>query len=104
MDDNRQSITIVRVGNAEGCQGPQIYLAAGKSIEAKVLKDLQKNCGAPRHSQVIMTPTAYMTDVAWEQCALVLAKGIRDMEVTLVDCCYSSYLIFILTLLFFHPF
>ena len=30
MDDNRQSITIVRVGNAEGCQGPQIYLAAGK--------------------------------------------------------------------------
>jgi hypothetical protein len=82
MDDNRQSITIVHVGNAEGCQGPQIYLAAGRSIEATVLKDLHKNCRAPQHSKVIMTTTAYMTDDAWEQCALVLAKGIRNMEVT----------------------
>jgi hypothetical protein len=80
MDDNRDSITIVRVGNAAGGAGPQIYLASGKKMECKALRDLPKR-GAPAHSKVIMTPSAYMTDDAWSEIAPLLAKGIRCMPV-----------------------
>jgi hypothetical protein len=80
MDDNRDSITIVRVGNAAGGAGPQIYLAKGKTLEVNTLKNLEKH-GAPKYSKIIMTPNAYMTDEAWTEAAQSLAKGIRAFPV-----------------------
>ena len=82
MDDNRCPITVVHVGSASGSSGPQTYLAAGKRIECKELSNLEA-IGAPPHSRVIMTPSAYMTDEAWIECAPHIAKGIRAMDVRL---------------------
>jgi hypothetical protein len=83
MDDNRGSITIVRIGSAAGCEGPQIFLAAGKTMEVKALNNLEL-LGAPKYSKIIMTPTAYMTDEAWAEAAPLLAKGIRSMKVIIL--------------------
>ncbi len=79
-EDNRGSITIVRVGNAAGDAGPQVYLLKGKSIPHKKLEDLER-MGAPSGSKVIMMLNAYMTDVAWAEAALHLAGGIRKLPV-----------------------
>jgi hypothetical protein len=81
MDENRDSITIVRVGNAACMSGPLIFLAKGKHMDVPALKHLEK-CGAPIGSTIIMTPSAYMTDKARKSLALPLAKGIRAMEVS----------------------
>mgnify|MGYP001031646604 CR=1 FL=1 len=79
--DSRDSITIVRVGNAAGSNGPLIFLAKGKSMDVPALKNLEK-LGAPKCSTIVMTPNAYMTDEAWATVAVSLCKGIREMEVS----------------------
>lgn len=84
-DDNRDSITIVRVGNAAGNAGPQIYLAKGKSLPHKQLKQIEK-LGATKGSKIIMTPSAYMTDEAWANAAPSIAEGIRKMPVRIICC------------------
>ncbi len=76
-DDNRDSITIVRIGNAAGESGPQIYLAHGKTLLLSKLPRL----GAPKGSKVVMTPNSYMTDEAWAEAAPSIAQGIHDMPV-----------------------
>jgi hypothetical protein len=73
--DNRDFITIVRVEYFAGCGGPQIYLAKGKAIPHKKLMNLEK-IGAQKGSKVIMIPSAYMTDKAWTEAALFIAKGL----------------------------
>ncbi len=83
VEDNRDSITVVRVGNAGGNSGPLIFLAKGKTMDVPALKDLMK-IGAPPHSTVIMTPSAFMTDEAWAKVSQVLAKGIRAMPVSML--------------------
>ncbi len=82
MDDNHCSITVVRVGSASGSSDPPAYLAAGKRMECKAPSNLEA-LGAPPHSRVKMTPSAYMTDEAWIECAPHIAKGIRAMDVIL---------------------
>jgi hypothetical protein len=65
VEDNRDSITLVRVGNAGGHSGPLIFLAKGKTMDVPALKDLSKH-GAPPHSTIIMTPSKlefYFTNV-----------------------------------------
>jgi hypothetical protein len=49
-------------------------------LDVGALQDLvpQKK-GAPAYSKVIMTPNAYMTDEAWKEAAVLLAKGIRSL-------------------------
>jgi hypothetical protein len=83
-DDNRDSITIVRGGNAAGNSGPQIYLAKGKSIPHKKLKNNIESLGAPKGLKIVMMPNAYMTDEAWVEAVPHIAKGIRGMPVSLI--------------------
>ena len=52
-------------------------------MDVPALKDLMK-IGAPPHSTVIMTPSAFMTDEAWAKVSQVLAKGIRAMPVSML--------------------
>jgi hypothetical protein len=80
VEDNRDSITIVRIGNAGGSSGPLLFLARGKTMDVPALKNLP-SLGAPPNSKIIMTPTAFMTDEAWAALAPNLAKGIRAMPV-----------------------
>ena len=48
--------------NAAGNSGPLILLASGEKLESKSLKNLDIK-GRPPVSTVIMTPSAYMTNV-----------------------------------------
>ena len=66
--------------NAVSNSGSLIFLAAGKKIERKALKNLDIK-GHPTGSTVIMTPSDYMTDVACIQLVPILCKIIRAMPV-----------------------
>ena len=83
--NSRVSITVVECGNAAGCDGPSMYLMQGQ-IPGN-LRGLFGNSswleksGAPPRSFVVPTPTAYMTDDAWDAAAEPLASGIRGMSV-----------------------
>ena len=76
-DDCRDSIPIVRIGNAAGSSGPWIFLASGKRMAVKPLQNLEANFG----SKVIMSPSAYMTDETWMTVVPFLSKGIRKMPI-----------------------
>ena len=84
-DDSRFfiTITILRVGNAAGLDGPIIIIlkGKGKKIDSKVLNDIVKAFGCPPGSCVINTPSAYMTDEAWKELVLALIEGIRQIPV-----------------------
>lgn len=81
MDDNRDSITLLRTGSAAGTTGPWIFLVRGEceKIESSALKNLDKK-GCPPGSKVYTAPSAYMTDATWKRLAPQLCKGIRKME------------------------
>ena len=72
-EDNRYLITIFRMGNAADNSSPLIFLAAGKKLESKALKKLDRK-GHPPGYTVILTPSAYMTDVAWIQLVNIFAR------------------------------
>jgi hypothetical protein len=79
MGDCRSSITVLRTGAAGGSSGPWIFLAAGKELTCRALKNIDKKDGVPPNSKVYMTPTAYMTDNVYAIIAPELADGIRKM-------------------------
>jgi len=79
-DDSRTSITSLRIGLASGNQGPFTFLAKGTRMDRpSITKLLKEQC--PAGSQVIMSPSAYMTDEAYLALVPEFAKGIRSMEV-----------------------
>lgn len=81
LDDNRDSITTVRVGSAGNVDGPRVFLAKGKTCELGIFKNFCANFKAPPGSCVEMTPSAYMTNDAWRNICPKLCAGIRQMEV-----------------------
>ena len=85
VDDSRASITSLRLGMAAGTQGPFIFLAKSKTIDRKSFRgDLSENSlyrDAPKHSRVIMTPSAYMNDETYAALVEDFCKGIRSMPV-----------------------
>jgi hypothetical protein len=82
IDDSRDSITIICIGSVAGTEGPQIYLAKGKTDVPKSLRNIKKKSySAPPGSVVVMTPNGYLTDVTWNQLAPIIAAGIRNMPV-----------------------
>jgi hypothetical protein len=83
---SRVSITTVECGNAAGNDGPSMYLMAGEQMpghfeELYGSSSFLRTSGAPRNSFVVMTPSAFMTNKAWDGAAEKLAKGIRAMPV-----------------------
>jgi hypothetical protein len=94
VEDNRDSIKIVRIGNSGGSSGQLLFLARGKTMDVPALKNLP-SLGVPPNSKIIMMPTAFMTDEAWAALAPNLAKGIRAMPVCI---CLHLMLPFLLML------
>jgi len=79
-DDSRASITSLRIGLASGTQGPFTFLAKGVRMDRKsIARALKERC--PAGSQVIMSPSAYMTDETWLKLVPFFAKGIRNLDV-----------------------
>jgi hypothetical protein len=79
-------MTSVECGSAAGVDGPTMYLMAGAAMPTHLesqygnSKWLEQH-GASAGSFVHMTPSAFMTNAAWDACALKLAQGIRNMPV-----------------------
>ena len=79
-DDSRTSITSLRVGLASGTQGPFTFLAKGTRMDRQNIKNiLSSRC--PTGSQVLMCPSAYMTDETWIKLVPEFCRGIRAMPV-----------------------
>ena len=81
VEDNRVSISVLRSGNAAGVSGPWMFLAEGKKLESKSLRNLEENHGATPGSKIYMTPNAYMTNDAWEEIVPDLCMAIRKSKV-----------------------
>ncbi len=84
VSDNKDSITIVRIGSAAGVSGPWIFLISKQTALDKnsPLINLQRNFpNVPPWSIVVPTPNAYMTNETWCEIAPSIAKGIRSMPV-----------------------
>jgi hypothetical protein len=102
--DNRDSITNVRIGSAGGTSGPWIFLTKRKELEKGCpLCNLEKNFhGVPPGSKVVCTDNAYMTNKTWVELAIFIAKGIclmphikdhPDWQVCLTLDGFSSHLV-----------
>ena len=81
IQDNRDSITTVRVGSAGNIDGPRIYLAKGKECDLESFNNFCDHYDSPPGSCVEMTPNAYMTNEAWANICPKMCKGIREMEI-----------------------
>ena len=81
LHDSRESITLVRCASLAGATGPTNFLLGGAKVKSWYNKPwLQRNGAAPG-SSITMTPSAFMTDKAWEEMVLDRARGIRAMPV-----------------------
>ena len=79
-EDNRDLVTIDRVGSAAGNIGPLVLLASGNKLESKSLETFDIK-GHPPGSKIIMTPSAYLDYVAWIHRVTIIFKGIHTMSV-----------------------
>ncbi|KAL3801878.1 hypothetical protein ACHAW5_003791 [Stephanodiscus triporus] len=83
-NDNRESITIVRIGSASGASGPWIFLVKRQTELEKQspFRNLEKKSpNIPPGSVVIPTPNAYMTNYMWIKIAPIIGKGTRNMPI-----------------------
>jgi hypothetical protein len=76
--DNRDSITIVRIGSAGSTSGPWIFLIKWRELEKGCpLRNLEKNFhGVPPVSKIVCTDNSYMTNKTWVELAPFVAKSI----------------------------
>lgn len=82
-DGSQFCITILRVGNAAGSDGPIILLLKGKEkkIYPQVWNNIVKAFGCRPGSCVINTLSAYMTKKAWKELTPALINGIQKKPV-----------------------
>jgi ribosomal protein L12E/L44/L45/RPP1/RPP2 len=81
LNDSRTSITIVRCASVSGNTGPTNFLLEGAKPKPGFTSAWLQRHGAAEGSSIVMTPSAFMTDSAWEEMSLERAKGIRAMPV-----------------------
>jgi hypothetical protein len=79
--ESRTSITVYRVGSAAGKDGPTGFLPPGLRCKHGYTDKFLIENGAAVGSTIIMTPTGYMTEEAWDEMAQPMAAGIRQMDV-----------------------
>ena len=78
--DTRCSISILRVGNAAGSQGPTAILLKGQR-KSKITEAFLTQHGAAPGSCVAVNSSAFMTSETWREIAPKIAAGIRAMPV-----------------------
>ena len=79
--DSRTSITVYRSGSAAGANGPTGFLPPGQRCKSGYTPEFLLKHGAAPGSVIVMTPTGFMTEDAWEEMAPAMCKGIRNMPV-----------------------
>lgn len=78
---SRVSITVYRLGNAAGSDGPTVFMPPGKYRKAGFSDAFLLKHGAAPGSTIVMTDSGYMTEAAWVEMAPVVAAGIRAMPI-----------------------
>lgn len=73
----RKSCTQIRCGCAGNVSGPTFWLMTGKDVNAVYTEEFLEQNGAAKFSMIIMTPTGFLTDEAWQQMEPNLTSGIR---------------------------
>ena len=83
LDDSLLSLTLIRIGNASGNEGPWIFLYKGKSNPNKSISDavLVYQHGGQVGSHCHPTINAYLTYNAWLELSTITAKGIHAIPV-----------------------
>ena len=82
IDDNRDSISLLRSGSSDGANRPRIYMTKGVKMDLDTLRgDFEKKHNAPPGSGVYANPNAYLNDRTWRNIALALCDGISMMPV-----------------------
>ena len=81
LSDSRESITALFVGSAADTKGPTMFCLAGKKCKVGYNDATLRMLGCKKGSHIAMTPTAFMTDAAWEELTPRLIEGIRAMPV-----------------------
>jgi hypothetical protein len=79
--DSRVSMSLYHTGPIAGNQGPTIAVMAGKHRRAGFMDQFLVKHGMAEGSTIIMTPTAFVTEEAWEEMTPFVIKGIRSMDV-----------------------
>ena len=79
-EENKDLVTIDRVGIAAGNIGPLILLASGNKLDSKAIKNLYRK-GHPPVSTLIMTPSDYLDNVSWIHRVTIIFKGIHTISV-----------------------
>eukprot|EP00978_Attheya_sp_CCMP212_P031727 scaffold120920_cov35-Attheya_sp.AAC.1 len=79
--DSRVSITLYRTGSVAGSQGPTIALMKGKRRKVGYSDKFLVKKGFAEGSTIIMTPTAFVTEEAWEEMTPFVIKGIRSIDI-----------------------
>ena len=75
----RVSMTMMKSITAAGDVGPVTCLMAGQTKKRGFSNEDLVKMGAPVGSSVIMTPTAFMTDYAFDELAEDFAFGVRNL-------------------------
>ena len=71
------SITILRTAATGGATGPTLFLLEGVKVKTGYTANWLGRHGAVPGSNIVMTPTAFMTEKARLEIAETRAKGIR---------------------------
>ena len=79
---SRDSITMIRCGCAGNLSGPTFFLLAGTECRSEYTDAFLRKHGAAPYSTIIMTPSAFLTSVAWRKLIPLLEKGIRHQLAT----------------------
>ena len=77
----RTTCSMIKVINSAGDVGPCYFLMTGKKPRAGYTDAWLLSEGAPPGSRIIMTPSGYLTDEAWDELSAALAEGVRSMPV-----------------------
>jgi hypothetical protein len=79
--DSCVSMTLYRTGSIAGTQGPTIAVMAGKHQRAGFTDKFLTKHGMVEGSTIIMTPTAFVTEEAWEEMTPFVIEGIRSIDI-----------------------
>eukprot|EP00966_Prymnesium_polylepis_P311659 7201433-Prymnesium_polylepis.1 len=79
--DSRTSVTLYRLGNCAGDDGPTGFLPPGHRRKPAYTDEFLVKHGASPGSCIVMTKTGYMTEEAWVEMAPKMVTGIRAMPV-----------------------
>ena len=73
----RDTITLIRCGNAANQSGPTCICPSGNVRNPHFTDAYLERHGAAKFSTIVMTPSGYLTDDAWQKYVPFLIQGLR---------------------------